>query len=261
MIAIFYTADLSLGALGVGAIFLGSMFLANRLGVRYPLVYAALGLGLWLAVLQSGVHATVAGVLGAIAIPAWRRIDTEEFAERGRSLLAMFERDIDPSTDRLTSDQVDAVSSLEVACEAVETPLSRLEHALLPWVAFFIMPVFALSNAGVEIGGGFLESLAGPVSIGIVAGLVIGKQVGVTLFAWLAVRTGVAALPTGATWKQLYGIACLCGIGFTMSLFIANLAFPDPEALDVAKAGILVASIVSGIWGYTLLKRVAPGGA
>lgn len=254
VIAIFYTAELDVAALGAGAIFLFAMFFANRVGVRYPLVYAALGIGLWLAVLQSGVHATIAGVLAAMAIPAWRRIDPREFADRGRSLLDTFERDIAPAADRLTTDQTDAVSSLEVACEAVETPLSRLEHTLLPWVAFFIMPVFALSNAGVEIGGSFLQSLAGPVSLGIVAGLVIGKQVGVALFAWLAVRIGMASLPTGATWKQLYGVACLCGIGFTMSLFIANLAFPDAATLDVAKTGILVASLISGVWGFVLLK-------
>jgi NhaA family Na+:H+ antiporter len=256
VIAIFYTSELSLSALGIGGLCLAAMFLANRLAVRYPLVYAALGLALWLAVLKSGVHATVAGVLAAMAIPAWRRIDGREFAQRAQSLLATFERDIEPDAERLTPDQADAVSSLEVACEAVETPLSRLEHTLLPWVAFFIMPVFALSNAGVEIGGDFLGSLAGPVSFGIILGLVVGKQIGVTLFAWLAVRMGMAELPAGASWKQLYGVACLCGIGFTMSLFIANLAFPSAEALDIAKAGILVASLVSGLWGYLLLKRV-----
>jgi NhaA family Na+:H+ antiporter len=203
---------------------------------------------------MSGVHATVAGVLGAMAIPAWRRIDGHQFAERARSLLGAFEREIEPDAERLTSNQTDAVSSLEVACEAVETPLSRLEHTLLPWVAFFIMPVFALSNAGVQVGGGFLGSLTGGVSLGIILGLVVGKQVGVTLFAWLAVKMGMAELPADASWKQLYGVACLCGIGFTMSLFIANLAFPSPEALDIAKAGILVASLVSGVWGYWVLK-------
>ncbi|HUF67966.1 MAG TPA: Na+/H+ antiporter NhaA [Longimicrobiales bacterium] len=254
VIAIFYTAEVSLVALGVGGVFLAAMFLANRMAVRYPLIYAALGFGLWVALLQSGVHGTVAGVLGAMAIPAWRRIDGLEFAGRARLLLGTFERDIDPDIDRLTMDQIDAVAALEVACEAVETPLSRLEHTLLPWVAFFIMPVFALSNAGVDIGAGFLDALVGPVSLGIMAGLFAGKQVGVALFAWVAVRMGMAELPAGATWKQLYGVACLCGIGFTMSLFIANLAFPQPETLDVAKAGILVASLASGVLGYVLLR-------
>jgi NhaA family Na+:H+ antiporter len=254
VIALFYTAEVSLVALGVGGVFLAAMFLANRMAVRYPLVYATLGLGLWIALLQSGVHATVAGVLGAMAIPAWRRIDGLEFAGRARSLLGSFERDIEPDVGRLTTDQIDAVAALEVACEAVETPLSRLEHTLLPWVAFVIMPVFALSNAGVDVGAGFLDALAGPVSVGIIAGLFVGKQVGVALFAWLAVRMGMAELPGGATWKQLYGVACLCGIGFTMSLFIANLAFPQPETLDIAKAGILVASLASGVLGYVLLR-------
>lgn len=260
VIAIFYTAHVSAGALAAGALFLAAMFAANRMGVRYPLIYALLGTGLWLAVLKSGVHATVAGVLAAMAIPAWRRIDAREFADRGRSLLDAFERDIDPSSDRLTSDQTDVVSSIEVACEAVETPLSRLELSLVPWVAFLIMPVFALSNAGVEIGSSFVRSVTGPVSLGVIVGLVIGKQIGVTVFAWLAVRTGMATLPAGANWRQLYGVACLCGIGFTMSLFIANLAFPETATLDAAKTGILLASIVSGLWGWLFLHRLRADG-
>ncbi|HFB98014.1 MAG TPA: sodium:proton antiporter, partial [Bryobacterales bacterium] len=124
-----------------------------------------------------------------------------------------------------------------------------------PWQAFFIMPVFALANAGIEIGGGFLETLTERAALGVILGLVIGKQVGVTLFSLLVVKMGWAALPTGVTWKHIYGVSWLAGIGFTMSLFIANLAFQDEAHLLMAKGGILVASLIAGVAGYFLLRR------
>ncbi len=141
----------------------------------------------------------------------------------------------------------------------MESPLTRLERLLHPWVAYAIVPMFAFANAGVHLDGEAISATGNRVTLGIVLGLVLGKQLGVSLFSWALVRAGVAALPTGATWRQLYGVACLCAIGFTMSLFIANLAFIHPAALDQAKTGILAASLVSGLWGLAVLARAGSG--
>jgi len=255
VIALFYTAELSWASLAVAALLLVALIVANRAGVRHGALYAVLGAGLWLAFLKSGVHATIAGVLLAMTIPARGRIAGDEFLRRGRALLDAFAADRRPGTLEPTENQRDAVSSLEVACRDVEAPLIRLERVLHPWVAFAVMPIFALANAGVRLDGDAISAMGNPVTLGIVLGLVLGKQVGVTLFSWVFVRAGAAALPTGATWRQLYGVACLCGIGFTMSLFIANLAFTDPGTLDHARIGILTASLVAGLWGLMVLAR------
>jgi Na+:H+ antiporter, NhaA family len=136
----------------------------------------------------------------------------------------------------------------------LEPPLHELEHALYPWVVFAIMPLFALANAGVSLGGGLAEALRSPVTLGIVAGLVVGKQLGITLFAWLAVKSGVSELPTSINWRQVYGAGWLAGIGFTMSLFIFDLAFPDSPLVNVAKLGILGASLIAGVVGWLILR-------
>ena len=260
VIALFYTAELSWTSLGAAALFLVALLAANRAGVHRTPVYALLGLGLWAAFLVSGVHATVAGVLLAMTIPARRRIEGNEFVERGRALLDAFAVDCELGRPALTENQRDAVSSLEVACVHVEAPLTRLERVLHPWVAFAIVPVFALANAGVTLGAGALSAAGSSITLGVALGLFLGKQLGVGIFSWAFIRARVAALPTGATWRQLYGVSCLCGIGFTMSLFIANLAFTDPAMLESAKIGILAASFISGIYGYAVLARSpAPG--
>lgn len=256
VIAFFYTAKLSLTALGIGALFLVALVVANRLDVRRPMVYVILGLGLWVAVLKSGIHATIAGVLLALTIPARQRIDAGSFLREGRRLMDLFAQEAAPGQAEPTPRQRDVIHALEESCEAVETPLQRLEHTLHPWVAFFIMPVFALANAGVVLSGDMLGVAFGStVTLGVILGLVVGKQLGVTLFAWGAVRLGWAEMPAGVTWRQLYGVAWLTGIGFTMSLFIAGLAFGDPVLLDSAKIGILAASLLSGLGGWILLTR------
>jgi NhaA family Na+:H+ antiporter len=257
VIALFYTSEISLAALGAGCGFLLLMALANVMGVRHPLVYWLLGGGVWLAFLLSGVHATIAGVLGAMTIPARSLLDERDFVQRGRFLLSEVERKVEPGGEPLEYDnQHAAIQALETACENVETPLQRLEHGLHPWVAFAIMPVFALANAGVELGAGFVDALTQPVTLGVMLGLVAGKQIGITLFSWLAVRSGLASLPSGVSWRHIYGAAVLGGIGFTMSLFIAGLAFSSAETLAMAKAGILLASLVAGVAGFWLLRRV-----
>ena len=261
VIALFYTAEISWGALGVGAGVLAALVVANRLRIQRPAVYVVLGIALWVACLKSGIHATVAGVLLALTIPARRRIDMHEFLARGNELLRVFARDVRPGKTEPSTDQRDALHALEVTCRHAETPLIRMEHALHGWVAFLIIPLFALANAGVTLGGDLGAAFGNRVTLGIVLGLFVGKQLGVTGFAWLAVRLGWAALPAGVTWRQIYGVSYLCGIGFTMSLFIANLAFAEAALLDSAKVGILTASLVAGLGGWFMLTRGGGGKA
>jgi NhaA family Na+:H+ antiporter len=147
-----------------------------------------------------------------------------------------------------------AVQNLEDHCEKIMTPLQRFEHGLTPWVSFLIIPLFALANAGVSVGGNFADSITDTISIGIITGLFIGKQAGIFIFSWLAIKLGIAAKPEGIKWRQIYAVGILGGIGFTMSLFITNLAFTDPKLIDTAKIGILTASLLSGILGYIILS-------
>ena len=254
VIALFYTEDVAWDALGSAGGFLAALVVANRLHVRRPFVYGLLGLGLWAAVFESGIHATVAGVLLAFTIPARTRIDPDAFVARSRAILDGFARAGTHGGSILTNGaRQEALTELEDAVEGVGAPLQRLEHALHPWVAFAIVPLFALANAGVTIQGDVATSLGKRVTLGVVAGLVLGKQLGVTLFAWLAVRSGATELPVGVSWPQVYGASWLAGIGFTMSLFIAELAFAQPEFLTSAKLGILAASLIAGVGGALLL--------
>jgi NhaA family Na+:H+ antiporter len=225
VIAIFYTQDLVWIALAFGGLLVVVLAAINRAGVRHAAPYVLLGVALWVAVLKSGVHATVAGVLLAFAVPA----------SRGGSSGGGHAGNTTPLLD-------------------------RLEHALQPWVAFAIMPIFALANAGVRLSGDLGTSLLDPITLGTILGLVIGKQVGVAASCWVLVRLGLASLPSRATWRQLYGVALLCGIGFTMSLFIATLALGDADGLTAAKIGVLAGSLLSGVAGYLVLARGAPSG-
>ena len=255
IIAFFYTSDVSWSALTIGGAFLIALVMANLAGVGKPLVYGLLGIGLWLAFLQSGVHATIAGVLLAMTVPASSFINPGAFLERSRYILDRFEQAGEKGENVLTNDERQAaLHALNHATYKLEPPLHELEHALHPWVVFAIMPLFALANAGVALGGSITEALTNPVALGIVAGLVVGKQLGITLFAWLAVKTGISELPTGISWRQVYGAGWLAGIGFTMSLFISDLAFPDSPLVDVAKLGILIASLIAGVVGWLILR-------
>jgi Na+:H+ antiporter, NhaA family len=258
VIALFYTADIALGPLAVAALTLIALVIVNRMDVRKPLVYAVLGVILWLAFLQSGVHATVAGVLLAMTIPARSRIDPDAFVDKGRALLNDFEAASgDGESVMVNQDRQHAVHALEVAAEQVQAPLQRMEHNLHGWVAFAIMPLFALANAGVKLPDNIGETLAQPVTLGVMLGLIIGKPLGITIASLLVVRLGLADKPSDVSWKQIHGAAWLAGIGFTMSLFIAGLAFGESELLTVAKTGILLASLVAGIIGYVILRRVS----
>ncbi len=255
VIALFYTSDVSWDALGVGAVFLAALVVANLLGVDRTLVYAVLGVGLWLCFLLSGIHATIAGVLLALTVPAISFMDPGAFLERSRYVLDRFEKAGENGENVLANDERQAaLHALNHAAYKLEPPLHELEHALNPWVVFAIMPLFALANAGVQLGGGIVEALTSPVALGIVLGLVGGKQLGVTLFAWLAVKSGVAELPQGIGWRHVYGAGWLAGIGFTMSLFITDLAFSEDSLVEAAKLGILCASLIAGAVGWTILR-------
>jgi NhaA family Na+:H+ antiporter len=221
VIAFFYTERISWISLGIGVVFFVALLAANRAGARHLPVYTILGVGLWVAFLQSGIHATVAGVLLAITIPA--RIGPASHSALANS----------------------------------ESPMLRFEHALIPWNKYVIMPVFALANAGVALGAGAARSVVTPVSLGVICGLVVGKPLGIVLFSWLATRSRLAEMLYSIDWRQIAGVGMLGGIGFTMSLFIANLAFGDTPTLEPAKVGILAASLVSGIAGAIVLLRVS----
>ncbi len=215
IIAIFYTSDLSLQALAFGGFAVAALFALNRAGVTHIAAYAAVGVVLWFCVLKSGVHATLAGVITAFAVPLF-----------GKTPMG-------PS------------------------PLHDTIHTLHPWVAFGVLPVFAFANAGVPLDGVTLESLAAPVPLGIALGLILGKPIGILGASAFAVRLGVAQLPSDLNWRLIAGAALLCGIGFTMSLFIGSLAFADPARIAEIKLGVLVGSVVSGLLGYSLLRFAA----
>ena len=255
VIALFYSGELSTTALGWAGAIMALLVLANLGGVRNPVPYALLGLVLWAAVLESGIHATVAGVLLALTIPSRTRIDAGEFSRRAREALAGFESASRPGATVLTdADQQAALRDIERLCEAAQAPLLKLETKLHGVVAFGIMPLFALANAGVRLEGPLGQVITDPIAMGIVLGLAVGKPLGITLLAWLAVRIGLAARPAGVSWMAVHAVSWLAGIGFTMSLFIGSLAFASEGPLLAAKIGILAGSLLAGVVGALLLR-------
>jgi Na+:H+ antiporter, NhaA family len=250
IIAIFYTDKIHVISLALGLAGVALCFGANLLGVRRPAIYAIIGVLVWLAVLKSGIHATVAGVLLAFTIPSQTYVDRKSFLQRSRRLLDRFE-----AAPANSSESHSAIHMIDEQLQLIESPLHRIEHFLHPWVSFAIMPLFAFSNAGVGIFGNGTAALTNPVSLGVAVGLFVGKPLGIWVFARLAAKTGVAAAPPELSWSALFGAAWLCGIGFTMALFIANLAFGEGAVLDMSKIGILAASLASGICASVFLLR------
>ena len=256
VIALFYTASLSPAHLAAAGVVLAALVTCNLAGVRQPAVYAALGLILWIDVLASGVHATVAGVMLAMTIPARTKINEDEFLLRAGAALEEFEAACGPDETVLSNrDQQEALHALERAVEEVQSPLLRMEHFLNRLVAFVIMPLFALANAGVYMGSELFRTLSWTVVLGVFLGLVFGKFAGIVSASRLAVRAGIATPPAATSWSTLRGLGWLGGIGFTMSLFIAGLAYGAGPLLDSAKIGILCGSLVAGFVGFMLLRR------
>lgn len=259
VIAIFYTKEISWFWIAVTVILMGLLVAANVAGFHHWPIYAFLGLVVWVAVFESGVHASFAGVLVAMTVPARSWINPSEFLVRARKAIDDFEDACFLAPSILTNEpQQQATEQLERLCEEVETPMTHLQHRLNPWVAFGILPLFAFANAGIPLVDGLGDALISPVSWGIVLGLVFGKPIGITLFAWLAVRLGIAILPGAISWRDIAGVGMLGGIGFTISLFVAELAFEAGSLADAARVGIFFGSIVAGVAGYLMLKATLP---
>lgn len=254
VIAIFYSSHIALGPLTIGVCLAVILLIGNKLGIRSTIFYLVIGFAVWVAFLLSGIHATIAGVLVAFTIPARTRINEKSYAQSIRSLLLEFENAIPNNSTLTTPEQHDTIEKIKELSTDAETPLQKIEFALHPWVAFVIMPLFALANAGIIIGAGFFSSLVNPVSLGVAIGLVAGKFTGVLLATWLMVKFG-AQLPAQSTWKHMMGVALLAGVGFTMSLFVSGLAFTQTEMIDQAKYGILLASLLAGVLGLAVLRR------
>jgi Na+:H+ antiporter, NhaA family len=259
VIALFYTASVSWSALAAAGALLLLSLAANAIGVRAAWGYALIGIALWAAVLLSGVHATVAGVLLAMTIPSRTVIDETALLRGAHAALREFDLACHPDSVMLSNrEHQKALRRLEVLSEKALPPLARLEHGLHGIVTFGIMPLFALANAGVDLRGGG-AAIASAIGLGVILGLVLGEPIGITLASWFAVRAGFASLPAGIGWRTLVGAAMLGGIGFTMSLFIAALAFGDSaEALTSAKLGTLVASLIAGVAGWLTLRFTGP---
>ncbi len=259
VIAFFYSANISFLALGTAGAFMVLIVAAGRLGFRQIWIYWVLAIGAWAAVFASGVHSTVAGVLIALLVPVRANIEPGEFLARTKRRLAELE------AAGLTRDspvrqkaQMKALDDIYLATADMRPAGIALEHELHPIQAFLILPLFALFKAGVPLGGDAAGMLTGSVSLGIIFGLFVGKQIGITLAAWVAIKSGFGDMPEGVTWGQLWGAACLGGVGFTMAIFIAELAFTSEALIAEAKLAILVASVASGICGYLVLRKALP---
>ena len=257
VIALFYTSTIHLGALGLAAGILLLLVLFNLVGLRKSIPYFLGGIVMWCALFYSGVHATIAGILVALCIPARARYKPNLFSERVSELMGRFSAVNRPGETMLTNIQQYAVlKGLDEELHLAEPPLQRMEGALHLPVALIVIPLFALANAAIPLDlGHFTTTLLQPVALGIVLGLVVGKFIGITLFSWLVVKAGIAVLPEGVAMRHIAGVGLLGGIGFTMSIFIAELSFSSNyEMLVTAKTAIIIASLLSGVLGYVWLR-------
>jgi Na+:H+ antiporter, NhaA family len=255
VIALFYTDRIYIFSLGLALVGLALCFGANLLGVRKPAVYAIIGIGVWVAVLKSGVHATVAGVLLAFTIPARTCIDRDLFLKRGYWFLDRF-----AAAPPNSSDAHLAVYSIKAQCGLFEAPLQQIEHYLQPWISFLVMPLFAFANAGVRMLGSGWAAAKHPVTWGVVLGLFVGKPAGIWVSSWATAKLGWARIPADLSWGTILGASWLGGIGFTMSLFIASLGFAGGAPLDMAKIGTIMGSLAAGTAGFViLLRQTKPG--
>jgi NhaA family Na+:H+ antiporter len=258
VIAVFYKQQIVISYVLIALLIVAILALANFFWVRRPLIYAVLGIALWLAVLASGLHATMAGIIVAMFIPARGRYGTDIFIGEVHNYLKNFDCSPDGCGDSIMLNQkhLNSVQSIEMACHDVETPLQRLEHALTPWVAFLVVPLFGLANAGFSLGDvDLVQAMTSRLTLGITAGLLLGKPVGIILFTYIFLKMKIVTLSSGVTWGHLISAGFLGGVGFTMSFFIAGLSFQDKLFHDYSKLGILSGSILSGAIGTYLLYR------
>lgn len=258
VIAVAYSSGLHLTWLAAALLPLALLIALNRMRVDSPWPYAAAGLAFWFCFLGSGLHATVAGVIVALTIPASALLPTEGFVARTRERIDELEACHVPGAHALEGGEGEIKRLVGRAARLSLAPLQVMENALAPLVDFVVLPLFAFANAGVVVAGTGRGGLLTPVGLGVVLGMVIGKQAGVTLAAWLAVRSGVARLPDSVGWRHVYGAAWLAGVGFTMSMFIANIAFTAPALADQAKLGVMAASVIAGAGGWLYFTIAVP---
>lgn len=254
VIAIFYSSTLHWGLLLVAAVVFGFLLLLSKMRVYKMRWYLIPAIILWILFLFSGIHATIAGVLIAMTIPTSAKFSKESFYATGNKLMRKFKSDDVNHVQVLNNEkQFDTLQRLRHLSHNTMAPVQRLEYSLHSVVAFFIMPIFALCNAGVVLSGDMGTIFASDQTIGIILGLVLGKPLGIMLFSYVVLKLRVAAMPSGATWHTLFGVACLGGIGFTMSIFINNLAFSDPAIIAAGKVAILAASVLAAVVGCLVL--------
>ena len=266
VIALFYSSDIDFLYLSLSAACVAVMVLANILKVRRKAFYVTIGLVLWYMMLNSGIHATIAGVIVAFCVPATLKKGTGHYLERIRKNINKFPViDVDEQHNAvvLTNEQIHTLKSIESAADKMISPLQDLEDNLHFLINYLVIPLFAFANAGIDLSGMSLESLFSGVSLSVIIGLVLGKFLGVFSFSWLAVRMKIVALPAGATWKAFASVCVVCGIGFTVSMFIADLSYAGLGAqgaalLNEAKLGVLCGSVISALLGCWLLNRNLP---
>ena len=254
VIAVFYSEEIKWGLIGISMFLLVLLLFLSRMKIYIWSFSLVIGVVIWVLFLKAGIHPTIAGVLMAFTIPIRQKIDLNTYVDGLCDVVDTIKGSGDPGSPLLSKKQIEEIDNLEDWTEKVQSPLQHLEHKLHHWVAFLIMPVFALSNSGVQLGGEGMDlhlSLSGTIAISLVA----GKLVGVSFFSWLALKLGVAELPAGTRFGQIIGVALLAGVGFTMSIFVANLAFPEQHLLlDSSKVGILAGSVFAGLAGYFVLR-------
>ena len=266
VIALFYSSDINVLYLGLSALCVGAMVLANIMKVRRKAFYVTVGLVLWYMMLNSGIHATIAGVIVAFCVPATLVKGTGHYLERIRTHISKFpviEIDEQHNAVVLTNEQIHTLKSIESAADKMISPLQDLEDSLHFMINYIVIPLFAFANAGIDLSGMSLGAIFSGVSLSVIIGLVVGKFLGVLSFSWIAVRLKVVSLPAGTDWKAFASVCVICGIGFTVSMFIADLSYSGlgetgAALLNEAKLGVLCGSVLSAVLGCTLLNRYLP---